>query len=46
MLMLNIGPNTLNIKDYKMKKILKDLWEAFAEARLEAAKAQLKYHNY
>lgn len=46
MLMSSIGPNTLNIKVYKMKKILKNLWEAFVEARLEAAKAQVKHHSY
>ena len=42
----SIGPNTSNIKVYKMKKILKNLWEAFVEARLEAAKAQVKHHSY
>jgi hypothetical protein len=29
-----------------MKKFFIDLWEAFKEARLEAAKAQIEYHNY
>lgn len=46
MLKLSIGPNTLNIAVYKMKKLLKNLWQAFLEARLEAAKARTQYHNY